>query len=155
MAKAKKISILELREVTLATVAYKGSFQGIGKAYAELMKWARAHGFTNSKKNKTLTIYHDDPDVVGVDHVRQSASMITDKPFEPMNNIKKLVFNAGTCAVGRYEISFSEFKDAWTEMKNFVDNHELDFSMAGSFEVYQPKRNNKIVVDICIPVKKD
>lgn len=40
-------------------------------------------------------------------------------------------------------------------MKNFTDKHELEFSFAGSFEVYQPKRNNKTVVDVCIPLKAD
>ena len=39
-------------------------------------------------------------------------------------------------------------------MKKYTDKHELEFSMAGSFEVYQPKQHNKTVVDICIPLKK-
>lgn len=61
MTTAKNIRVLELREITLAKVEYKDSFQGIGKAYGKLMNWARANGFSNSKTNKTLTIYHDDP----------------------------------------------------------------------------------------------
>lgn len=69
---AKNIRVLELREITLAKVEYKGSFQGIGKAYSRLMDWAIANGFSNSKTNKTLTIYHDDPNEVGMNNVRKA-----------------------------------------------------------------------------------
>lgn len=157
MTKAKNIRVLELREITLAKVEYKGSFQGIGKAYGKLMNWARTNGFTDSKTNKTLTIYHDDPNEVGMNNVRQSACIITDKPFEPKGEIKKTVLNAGKCAVGRYEISFFEFKKAWTEMFEWIDQNDLKVSEKDAFEVYQNNSNThpkkKTVIDICIPIE--
>lgn len=157
MTKAKSIRVLELREITLAKVEYKGSFQGIGKAYRKLMNWARTNGFTNSKTNKTLTIYHDDPNEVGMNNVRQSACIITHKAFEPTDEIKKIKFNAGKCAVGRYEISFFEFKDAWTEMFNWIDKNGLKISEKDAFEVYQNNSNThpkkKTVIDICVPIE--
>ena len=157
MTKAKNIRVLELRNITLAKVEYKGSFQGIGKAYKKLMNWARANGFTNSKTNKTLTIYHDDPNEVGINNVRQSACIITDKPFEPNDGIKKSEFCAGKCAVGRYEISFFEFKDAWTEMFDWINKNDLKVSKKDAFEVYQNNSNThpkkKTVIDICVPIE--
>ena len=82
--------------------------------------------------------------------------MIIDKTCEPTNEVRITEFVPGKCAIRRYELnSFFEFKEVWTDMKNYTDNHELEFSMAGSFEVYQPKQNNKTVVDICIPLKRD
>jgi len=157
LTKAKHIKVLELRNATLAKVQYKGSFQGIGKAYRELTNWGRIHGFNNSKTNKTLTIYHDDPNQVGINNVRQSACIITDKPFDPTDRIEKIEFNPGKCAVGRYEISFFEFKDAWTEMFNWVQKNGLNVSEKDAFEVYQNNSNShpkkKTVIDICIPIK--
>lgn len=107
-------------------------------------------------KNKTLTIYHDDPRVVGMNNVRQSACIIVDKPIEPTNEIKKFEFKPGKCAVGRYELSFFEFKDAWTEMHEWIINKK--FKIVGdSFEVYQNYSNNhpqkKSIIDICIPIE--
>ena len=157
MTTAKNIRVLELREITLAKVEYKGSFQGIGKAYGKLMNWARANGFSNSKTNKTLTIYHDDPNEVGMNNVRQSACVITDKPFEPTNGIKKAELKAGKCAVGRYEISYFEFRKAWIEMFEWINRNELKVSEKDAFEVYQNNSNThpnkKCIVDICIPIE--
>jgi len=157
LTKAKNIRILELRKVTIAKVEYKGSFQGIGKAYGKLNKWAYENGFTNSKTNKTLTIYHDDPNIVGINNVRQSACIITHKPFDPPMGISKAEFNAGKCAVGRYEISFFEFKDAWTEMFDWINKNKLKVSGKDAFEVYQNNSNmqakKKTIIDICIPIE--
>lgn len=155
MELAKSIRILELRDVTLAKVDYKGSFQGIGTAYQKLMKWSRLNGFTNPKKNKTITIYHDDPNVVGINNVRQSACVIIDKPIND-EEIKKTEFHPGKCVVGRYEISFFEFKDAWTEMYAWIKNNNLKIS-GDVFEVYQNNSNQhpqkKCIIDICMPIE--
>ena len=154
MKRLNEVKIIELRSITLAVVEHIGDFQGIGKAYSKLMNWAKSKGFTNDKINKTLTIYHDDFNSVQLKDLRQSASIILDKPCEPSKSVTIQDFKPGKCAVRRYELgSFLEFKDVWADMRNFIDNHELSFSMAGAFEVYQPKRNNKHIVDICIPIK--
>ena len=150
----KSIRVLELRKITLAKIEYKGSFQGIGKAYSKLTNWAKKQGLINKSINKTLTIYKNDIYKVGIENLEQGASIIIDKACKPNNEVDIIEFNPGKCAVGRYElISFFEFKDIWADMKSYTDNHELEFSMSGSFEVYQPKRNNKTIVDICIPLK--
>ena len=154
---AKKIRVLELRQVILAKIEYKGSFQGIGSVYKKLMHWARQNSFSNPKINKTVTIYHDDPNEVGINNVRQSACIITNKKFDSTDTIKKDVFFAGKCAVGRYEISFYEFKNAWMEMTEWIKENNLEVSGKDSFEVYQNNSNNhpskKCIVDICIPLK--
>ena len=156
MTKAKRIRLLNLRDVQLACVAYKGSFQGIGTAYGQLMQWARAEGFTDAKTHKTITLYHDDPAVVGMNNVRQSACIITDRDFSPMGDIKSTTLRAGKCAVGRYEITYFEFKAAWTEMVEWVKENNLKASGKARFEVYHNNSSthpqNKCIIDICIPV---
>lgn len=156
MLKTKKIKTLDLRPITLAKVDYQGNFQGIGKAYQKLMYWARLHGFTNSSKNKTLTIYHDDPNAVGINNVRQSACIIVDTQIESAGDITQLDFKPGKCAVGRYEISFFEFKDAWVEMHQWIRDNNLKIT-GESFEVYQNNSNKhpskKNIIDICIPIE--
>ena len=66
---AKKIRVLELREIIIAKIEYKGSFQGIGVVYKKLMNWARQNGYSNPKINKTITIYHNAPNEVGINNV--------------------------------------------------------------------------------------
>ncbi|MDC3220707.1 GyrI-like domain-containing protein [Flavobacteriales bacterium] len=110
-------------------------------------------------KHGSYSVYGDTInyiDEVGIENLEQGASIIIDKTCKPNNEVNIIEFEPGKCAVRRYELnSFFEFKDVWKDMKTYTDNHELDFSMSGSFEVYQPKRNNKAVVDICIPLKKN
>ena len=157
MNKIKNIRILHLRETTLAKVEYKGSFQGIGKAYKKLLSWAHDNGYSNSNKNKTLTIYHDNPNEVKMNNVRQSACIIIDQTFDTTNEITKMKLNAGKFVVGRYEISFFEFKHAWTEMFDWINKNNLKTSKKNAFEVYQNNSNNhpqkKCIVDICIPIE--
>jgi len=155
MKRLNEVKIVELRPITIAQVQHKGDFQGIGEAYSKLTKWAKQQGMTDKSINKTLTVYKNDINEVGIENLEQDASIIIDKTCKPNNEVNIIEFEPGKCAVRRYELnSFFEFKDVWTDMKSYTDNHELEFSMAGSFEVYQPKRNNKTVVDICIPLKK-
>ena len=154
---AKKIRVLGLREITIAKIEYKDSFQGIGVVYKKLMNWARLNGYSNPKINKTITIYHDDPNEVGINNVRQSACIIADRKFDSTDTIKQDELYAGKCAVGRYEISFYEFKNAWMEMTEWIKENNLEVSGKDSFEVYQNNSNNypskKCIVDICIPLK--
>lgn len=118
------------------------------------MKCAQGQGLSNKNINKTITIYHNDLYEVDIQNLEQSACIILDKACQAKGEIKIENFNPGKCAVRRYELnSFFEFKDVWTDMKLYTDIHELEFTMAGSFEVYQPKQNNKTIFDICIPLK--
>lgn len=91
---------------------YKGSFQGIGNAYKKLLEWSISNGFTKPQTNKTLTIYHDDPNVVGMNNVKQSACISIEKKTKPTQGIEIIEFKPGKCAVGRYELSYFEFKNA-------------------------------------------
>ena len=155
MKRLNEVKLIELRTITIAQIQYKGNFQGIGGAYLKLTKWAKHQGLTDKSINKTLTIYKNDINEVGIENLEQGASIIINKTCKPNNEVNIIRFEPGKCAVRRYELnSFFEFKDVWTDMKNYTDNHKLEFSMVGSFEVYQPKRNNKTIVDICIPLKE-
>lgn len=155
MRRLNEVRIVALRPITLGQVNHKGNFTGIGEAYSKLSKWAKKHGLNNKKVNKTLTIYKNDINELGIENLEQRASIILDRKCDASNEVTIRQFEPGKCAVRRYELnSFFEFKDVWADMKEFTDNHELEFSMAGSFEVYQPKQHNKTIVDICILVKE-
>ena len=131
-----KIKILELRDVTIVKVDYIGNFLGIGTAYKKLMRWSKCNGFVNPKTNKTLSIYYDNPNIVGINNVRQIACIIIDKAIKPTDEIQIKEFKPGKCAVGRYEVSYFQFKDAWSEMTNWIKEKKLKKS-GDSFEVYQ------------------
>lgn len=157
MGLVNTIKILELRNTILAKVDYKGDFTGIGNAYRTLKNWSNPNGFNNPATNKTITIYHDDPNKVGINNVRQSACIIVDKEIKTTETIKQLNFKPGKCAVGRFEISFFEFKKAWEEMFDWINKNNLEKAERDAFEVYQTNANKspkqKVIIDICIPVK--
>ena len=56
--------------------------------------------------------------------MRQSACIIIDKPIKS-EEIKQTKLSARKCVVGRYEISFFEFKNAWTEMHAWVKDNNI------------------------------
>lgn len=79
MKRLNEIRIVKLRPITIAQVQHKGDFHGIGKAYSTLIKWAKQHGLTDKKNNKTLTVYKNDFNKVGIENLEQGASIIVDK----------------------------------------------------------------------------
>ena len=81
MRSLNEVRIVELRPITLGQVIHKGDFQGIGKAYSKLSKWAKQNGLNNKKVNKTLTIYQNDINEVGIENLEQRASIILDKKW--------------------------------------------------------------------------
>ena len=69
LKRVNEVRIVELRPITIAQVVHKGDFQGIGKAYSKLTKWAKQQGFTDQMNNKTLTIYKNDMYEVGIENL--------------------------------------------------------------------------------------
>lgn len=105
MRSLNEARILELRPITLGQVIHKVDFQGIGKAYSKLSKWAKQNGLNNKKVNKTLTIYQNDINEVGIENLEQRASIILDKKCEPSNEVSIIEFEPGKCAVRSYELN--------------------------------------------------
>lgn len=110
-----KIEIKQMPELNLIYCRHMGAFNKIGQAYEKLFKWAVPRGLVTSS-TKTVTVYHDDPAVTGVEKVRQDASIIVEKDVKVEGEIGKSTVSAGKYAIGHFEIKETEFELAWNTM---------------------------------------
>lgn len=151
-----KIEIKQMPELNLIYCRYMGAFNKIGQAYEKLFKWAVPRGLVTSS-TKTVTVYHDDPAVTGVEKVRQDASIIVEKDVKVEGEIGKSTVSAGKYAIGHFEIKETEFELAWNTMCSWLTESGYQPGEGSTYELYHNDYNehpeHKFIVDICIPVK--
>lgn len=73
------IAVKEMPAMDLIYCRHVGPFDQIGGAYEKLFKWAGPRGLLRFPETKTLTVYHDDPKVVDIEKLRQSACITVDE----------------------------------------------------------------------------
>jgi AraC family transcriptional regulator len=151
------IEIKDLPALDLIYCRHIGQFNQIGSVFEKLFKWAGPRGLLNFPKTKTVTVYHDDPNVTDIEKVRQSACITIDKEVKPEGEIGKMNIPAGKYAVGYFEIDETEFEQAWNAMCIWVSESGYQPADGNPYELYHqdPAHHpeNKFVLDICIPVK--
>lgn len=151
-----KIEIKQMPELNLIYCRHMGAFNKIGQAYEKLFKWAVPRGLVTSS-TKTVTVYHDDPAVTGVEKVRQDASIIVEKDVKVEGEIGKSTVSAGKYAIGHFEIKETEFELAWNTMCSWLTESGYQPGEGSTYELYHNDYNehpeHKFIVDICIPVK--
>lgn len=151
-----KIEIKQMPELNLIYCRHMGAFNKIGQAYEKLFKWAVPRGLVTSS-TKTVTVYHDDPAVTGVEKVRQYASIIVEKDVKVEGEIGKSTVSAGKYAIGHFEIKETEFELAWNTMCSWLTESGYQPGEGSTYELYHNDYNehpeHKFIVDICIPVK--
>lgn len=151
-----KIEIKQMPELNLIYCRHMGAFNKIGQAYEKLFKWAVPRGLVTSS-TKTVTVYHDDPAVTGVEKVRQDASITVEKDVKVEGEIGKSTVSAGKYAIGHFEIKETEFELAWNTMCSWLTESGYQPGEGSTYELYHNDYNehpeHKFIVDICIPVK--
>ncbi|HAN17359.1 MAG: hypothetical protein A2X13_00750 [Bacteroidetes bacterium GWC2_33_15] len=150
------VEIKEMPELNLIYCRHIGQFDQIGKAYEKLFKWAGPRGLLN-QNTKTVTVYHDDPNVTEIEKVRQSACITVKNDMKPEGEFGKLILPKGKYAVGHFEIDVKEFEQAWNTMCIWVSESGYQPDDRNSYELYHQDPADhpeyKFVLDICIPVK--
>jgi len=86
------IAVKEMPAKDLIYCRHVGQFDQIGGAYEKLMKWAGPRGLLRFPETKTLTVYHDDPKVVDIEKLRQSACITVDEDAKPEGESGKCIF---------------------------------------------------------------
>ncbi len=152
-----KVMVKEIPDVQVIYCRHTGAFNQIGQAYERLMQFARPRGLLASPQAHTLTMYHDDPSVTEISKVRQSACLVVNRDVKTEGEIGKMTVKGGKFAVGHFEITETEFEQAWNTMCLWLSESGYEPREGSSFEYYyndhteHPER--KFILDICIPVK--
>lgn len=157
MENYSQIEVKKMPAIKVAYVAYVGSFDGIGKAYEKLMKWANTKGLIGGKM---ITCYYDNPEVTDIDKIRQNACIELLKEAVPSGGVKTTTIESGEYAVGKFEVCFSEFEKAWQTMMVWIVEHDyIPNEKQACYEIYHNNFKNhpqqKSIIEICIPIKAE
>ncbi|KAA3641696.1 MAG: AraC family transcriptional regulator [Bacteroidetes bacterium] len=151
------VAVKEMPELQVAYVTHTGSFDQIGGAYERLMRWAGPKGLLSTPDLKTVTVYHDDPQVTEISKVRQSACITVDHEIATDGEVGFMKIRAGKYAVGRFEIGVMEFEQAWNSMCVWIADNGYQSREKDYYELYHNDHmqhpEQKFILDICIPVQ--
>lgn len=153
----KKIEIKEMPAMNLVYCRHMGDFARIGEAYGRLMQWAGPRGLLNNPNFKTVTVYHDDPNVTKIENVRQSACITVDGTVKTEGEFGNLTIPAGKFVVGSFEINDTEFTESWNSVCVWLSESGYQPDDRNAYELYynnhEEHPEKKFILDICIPVK--
>lgn len=159
LAMNAQIEVKELQRVKLIGIMQIGEMDRIHQNYERLFKWAETNNLLNNPNLKAATIYHDNPRITESSKVRQSACITIEKEIKVEGDIRKLEIEKGFYAIGHFEISPKDFKNAWDSMIVWVIENNYKFKDGDYFELfhndYRTHPEQKFIVDICIPVEND
>ncbi|TRX21352.1 AraC family transcriptional regulator [Flavobacterium franklandianum] len=150
-----KIEIKEMPKLELAFITQIGP-EGLGNAYAKLMKWAVPKGLL-TENSKMATIYHDSYKITEPEKVRMSASLILNEKTEVSGEIGLTTIEKGKFIVGHFEIGIQEFEKSWTALFIWMNENGYKKADRNLFEIYHNNFNEhpeKIaIVDFYIPIE--
>ena len=153
----KNIEIREMPAMDVIYCRHTGKFNLIGTAYNKLFKWAGPRGLL-SPGMKCITMYHDDPKITAIDKVRQSACIVINKEVKTEGEIGRMLIAGGKYVVGHFEITDTEFQDAWDSVCLWLSESGYQPEDKNPYELYHNNHEDhpekKFIVDICIPVKR-
>lgn len=149
----------EIKQLSSKVIIYcrhQGAFDQMQNAFAQLLQWAYPRGLVSFPETKLLSVYHDDPRVTSTDKLTSDAALFVDKEIKTDGAIGCYTLSGGQYAVGRFEISMSEFPLAWNVMFDLLEENGCKCADGHHYEVYLNNHDEhpekKFIVDICIPV---
>jgi AraC family transcriptional regulator len=152
------VEVKEMPEFNVAYARHIGAYPGIPEAFKRIFTWAGARGFTADPGMKVFAVYHDDTHVTEESKLRSSACITVPKGTKPDGDIGIMTIPGGKFAVGHFEITGDQFKDAWDALLGEwfpTSGYQGDDRMC--YELYLNDNNThpekKFIVDICEPVK--
>lgn len=137
--------------------AYKGDKDLFMNLFTRLYQWANERNLIKSISN-WVVIYHDQSDLTEDDKLRLSVCLEVDKSIETSGEIGAYHLASGNYALGRFEVDETEYQSAWDYMLfRWIPKSGYKVSDRLAFEAYasnhQAEGQNKIVVEICIPIE--
>jgi AraC family transcriptional regulator len=155
----KSVEVKELPKMTVAYVRNLGPYNGDQKLFQrlrnKLFSWAAARDLFMGKDVHFLVVYHDDPTVAISDNLRMSLCITVPPDTKVDGDIGKMELDATKYAVARFELTGSEFQDAWHWVYGeWMPASGYQPDDKPYFEWYhQEPKDGHYVIDFCVPVK--
>ncbi|MEL6250876.1 MAG: AraC family transcriptional regulator [Bacteroidota bacterium] len=151
-----EVEVKQMPEIPIAFITHIGDFGEAGKAFNRLKRWAEPRGLFSDTQGRSLTVYHDDPNITDISKVRSSVAIMLEEEVEAEGEIACRILPASRCVCGSFEMGFDEFKTAWQSMFVWLYEHGYHNPQKDCFEIYYPRdvtqKQNKIKVEIYLPI---
>lgn len=160
----RRVDVVDLPPWTVAyirsTGPYKGDSRLFERLWSKLAGWAAPRGLLNKKDSVCLTLCHDDPEITMEDKLRVSVCIGIDATTATAGEVGKMKLPGGKYAVCRFLLGPNDYPSAWGWMYGVwlpASGYQLADRIAFEWVPRQklPGEDDKMLVDICIPVKID
>lgn len=157
-----KVETKNIEAMTVAYIRHVGGYAGnetlFKELYAKLFKWAGPRGLVNFPETKSISIYHDNPEITEEDKLRVSVCLTVPDDTEVDGKIGKMSIPGGNYAIGHFEINSDEYGEAWNFLcGEWMSNSGYEPDDRPCFEIMlnDPAQHpeGKHIVDIYEPVK--
>lgn len=155
----KSVEVKDLPKMTVAYIRHIGPYQGDEKLFErlwnKLFAWAGPRGLCGGPDFKSIIIYHDDPNVTDGEKLRMSVCITVKSDTKVDGEIGKMDIAAAKYAIARFDITGSEFQQAWDWVySEWLPSSGYQPDDAPCFEAYpEEPKNGRFIVDIYVPVK--
>ncbi len=156
------VEVKDVPELPIAYIRHIGPYAGdmalFQRLFGKLFAWAGSRGFLQSPGMKVIAIYYDDPDITDASKLRTDVAITVPAETKPEGEIGRAVLPAGKYAIGHFEITVDQYKDAWNAVYGgWMPESGYQPDDRPCFELYinDPKQHpeGKHIVDIYAPVK--
>lgn len=156
------VEVKTIKEIPVVYVRHTGPYKGdatlFQKLHEKLNKWGGARGLINFPETKSLTIYHDNPELTDDNKLRISVCLSAPDDTKVDGDIGKMTIPGGKYAVGYFEIKETQYPEAWAFMYGkWLPESGYQPDDGCTFENYlnEPSQHpdNIHIVEIYIPVK--
>ena len=150
------VTIESLAPSTAVTIAHRGAYMEIGKAFDTLFGWLAARGHLGPDV-RCLGIYYDDPDAVPEPELRARAGVIAPRDFDIEAPLARTPIAGGPYAILRYKGPYADMPSAYRWLfGEWLVNSAREAADAPVFEEYLNSPRDtpppELLTRICLPL---
>jgi len=156
------VEVKKIEEIHLAYLRHIGPYKGdegmFERMFTKIMKWGGSRNLLNFPETKSISVYHDNPEITDESKLRTSIGISVPADTQTDGEIGKMTLEAGEYAVAHFEVTAEEYAEAWATLYgHWLPTSGYQPDDKPSFELYlnDPSTHpeGKHIVDIYLPVK--
>jgi AraC family transcriptional regulator len=156
------IEVKDTPEMHIVYIRHIGPYAGdvdlFNRLFSKLYSWAGPRGLLTSPETKTVTIYHDSPELTDPNKLRIDVGITVLPDTKVDGEVGKVKIPAGKNAIAHFEIRTDQYTDAWSTIYGgWLPESGYQPDDRPCFELYlndaKTHPEGKCIVDIYVPVK--